>query len=111
MPNYDRATIDDRKFLDYSLNKNHPIGKHKAAAYEQGLGLNLSNYYLLKQQIVEKVNSGNAKLIKIEKTSYGVKYSYELPIVGPNGKTKSVIVVYQIDKDKTIPRLITNYLK
>ena len=111
MPNYDKATIDDRKFLGYSLNKNHPIGKHKAIAYEHGLGFNQSNYHLLKQQIIEKVNSGKAKLIKIENGSYGTKYSYELPITGPNGKTKIVVVVYQIDKGGTIPRIITNYLK
>lgn len=111
MPNYDKATIDDRKFLGYSLNKSHHIGKHKAIAYERVLGFNQSNYLLLKQQIVEKVNSGSANLIKIENDSYGTKYSYELPITGPNGKTKTVVVVYQIDKGKNIPRMMTNYLK
>lgn len=111
MPNYDKATIDDKKFLGYSLNKNHPVGKHKAIAYEQGLGFNQSNYNLLKQQIHDKINGGTAKLTHIENTSYGTKYTFELPIKGSNGKTKTVIVVYQIDKGGSIPRLVTNYLK
>lgn len=111
MPNYDKATIDDNKFLKYSLDKNHPYGKHKAEAYERGLGFNKSNYENLKNQIQERVNSGNAQLKKIENTVYGIKYSYEIPVTGKNGKIKTIVVVYQIDKGKTIPRLITNYLK
>ncbi len=111
MPNYDKATIDDEKFLGYSLNMDHPVGKHKAIAYEQGLGFNQSNYNLLKQQIHNQINGGTAKLTNIENTTYGTKYTFELPITGPNGKTKTVIVVYQIDNGDTIPRLVTNYLK
>ena len=44
-------------------------------------------------------------------TRVGVKYKYRIPVTGPNGKTKSVIAVYQIDKGCNTPRLITNYLK
>ena len=32
-------------------------------------------------------------------------------VTGPNGKTKNVIAVYQIDKGSNTPRLITNYLE
>ena len=45
------------------------------------------------------------------KTYFGVKYRFELPLTGPNEKTKPIIVVFQIDNDKSTPRLVTNYVK
>lgn len=54
MPNYDKATIDDRKFLEYSLDMNSTNGKDKAIAYEKGLGYNKTNFQSLKWQI-EKI--------------------------------------------------------
>lgn len=110
MPNYDKATIDDRKFLEYSLDMNSTNGKDKAIAYEKGLGYNKTNFQSLKWQIEKNINSGKAAPKQIKSTGHGTKYVFEIPVTGPNGKTKTV-VVYQIDKDKTIPRLITNYLK
>lgn len=32
-------------------------------------------------------------------------------VTGSNGKTKTIVVAYQIDKGGSIPRLITNYVK
>ena len=32
-------------------------------------------------------------------------------LTGPNGKTKNVIAVYQIDKGSSTPRLVTNYVE
>jgi|GEM_PF-1118349 len=112
MPNYDKATIDDNKFLKYSLDIDSERGKDKAIAYKLGLGYDKNNFASLKQQIINEVNNGNAHLIKIQKTEYGMRYTYEIPIKGINGKTKVVVAVYQIDKDGNgIPRLITNHLK
>lgn len=53
------------------------------------------NKLLIRNQILEVSNMGR----------------YELPITGPNGKIKTVIAVFQIDIDKNIPRLVTNYVK
>ena len=111
MPNYDKATIDDRKFLEYSLDINSINGKDKAIAYEKGLGYNKTNFQSLKRQIEENINSGKVTPKQIKSTDHGMKYVFEIPVTGPNKKTKTVVAVYQIDKDKTIPRLITNYLK
>ena len=112
MPNYDKATIDDRKFLEYSLNLNSLTGgKDKAIAYKNALGYDITNYKDLIKQIETKVKSGMHKPVSCEYTNFGVKYRYELPITGPNGKTKTVIAVFQIDIDKNIPRLVTNYVK
>lgn len=42
---------------------------------------------------------------------YGVHYPFELPIQGPNGKTKIVVVAFQIDHDKDMPKPVANNLK
>lgn len=110
-PNYDKATIDDDKFLKYSLDMTSEHGRDKAIAYKRGLGYDQTYYQSLKQQIINQVNGGMASLKTIKITIHGVKYIFELPVLGPNGKTKTVVVVYQIDHDKKIPRLVTNYLK
>lgn len=111
MPNYDKIIIDDNKFLKYSLDMDSPRGKDKAIAYKRGLGFDKTNYSLLKKQIVEKITSGKYTYVKSFADDYGVHYTFELPIQGPNGKTKIVVVAFQIDYDKDIPRLVTNYLK
>lgn len=53
------------------------------------------NKLLIRNQILEVSNMGR----------------YELPITGLNGKIKTVIAVFQIEIDKNIPRLVTNYVK
>lgn len=113
MPNYDKATIDDRKFIEYSLNmESKSGGKDKAIAYKNALGYDKSNYRFLINQISNQINTGKAKLTGVEHASYGTKYKYDVNVMGPNGKTKTVVVVYQIDKNgKGVPRLITNYVK
>lgn len=87
-------------------------GKDKAIAYKNALGCDKTNYKSLINQISNQVNTGKAKLIGLEHASYGTKYKYEVDVIGPNRKTKTVVIVYQIDKNSNgIPRLITNYIK
>ena len=59
----------------------------------------------------EAVSSGAAKPYEVQKDDYGVKFKFRIPVTGPNGKTKNVIAVYQIDKGTTSPRMVTNYLE
>jgi hypothetical protein len=39
LPNGDRAFIDLRKLLDYSLCPSHPVGAHKARLFKEALGI------------------------------------------------------------------------
>ncbi len=111
MPNHSKAVTPKEKFVNYSLDYNNPNAKGKAEAYERGLGYNQSNYQGLASQVHNAVSSGSAKPFQVSETEYGIKYKYRISVTGPNGKTKSVIAVYQLDKGSKIPRLITNYLE
>lgn len=110
MPNYDKSVTPIEKFTKYSLDPNNPNNHGKAEAYKRGLGFDKSNAEILRRSIHKKIISGKYKPYDTETDQYGIRYKYRLPIKGPNGKTKKVIAVYQIDKGKENPRMITNYL-
>lgn len=110
MPNHAQALTPEEKFVKYSLDYSNKNAIGKAEAYEKGLGYNQSNYHGLINQIHSAVTSGLSPY-QVTVNEYGTKYKYKIRVTGPNGKTKNVIAVYQIDKGFDIPRLITNYLE
>ena len=111
MPNHAKARTPKEKFVDYSLNYLNANAKGKAEAYERGLGYTRDNAGSLISQVHDAVTSGKVNPYEISDTAFGKKYKYRIPVTGPNGKTKNVIAVYQIDNGSTIPRMITNYLE
>ena len=111
MPNHEKAVTPAVKFVEYSLNPNNPNAPGKAEAYQRGLGYNQKNAEGLIKQISYAVTSGSVRPYDISQSQYGVKYKYRIPVIGPNGNTKNVIAVYQLDNDSKIPRMITNYLE
>ena len=110
MPNYKDAVTPAEKFTKYSLDYDNPNAKGKAEAYEKGLGYTKDNASGLISQVLDYVTSGN-RPYEVSQSRYGTKYKYRIPVTGPNGNTKNVIAVYQIDNGRSIPRLITNYLE
>lgn len=111
MPSHSKATTPIEKFVNYSLDYNNPNAVGKAEAYERALGYTKSNAQGLVSQIHNAVTSGTAKPYQVSETEYGIKYKYRISVTGPNGKTKNVIAVYQIDKGSSTPRLVTNYVE
>lgn len=110
MPNAKNAVTPKEKFVNYSLDYNNTNAKGKAEAYEKGLGYTKNNADGLISQVKNYVESGN-KPYEVTNSQYGTKYKFRIPVTGPNGKTKNVIAVYQIDTGQTTPRMITNYLE
>ena len=111
MPNHTKASTPIEKFTKYSLDYGNKNAAGKAEVYEKGLGFTKENAEELKSQIHNAVTQETVKPYEVSESEYGTKYKYRIPVTGPNGKTKNVIAVYQIDKGSSIPRLITNYLE
>ena len=109
MPNYKDAVTPVEKFTKYSLDYDNPNAKGKAEAYEKGLGYTKDNASGLISQVHNYVTSGNPPY-EVSQSQYGTKYKYRIPVTGPNGNTKNVIAVYQVDNGRPTTRLITNYL-
>jgi hypothetical protein len=61
LPNAERAVIDIKKLRDYSLNPNHPEGKHKARVFMEKLGLKADDAERLRELIVEAILVEEAK--------------------------------------------------
>lgn len=110
MPNFSEAETPKEKFINYSLDYDNPNAKGKAEAYQKGLGYTKNNASGLISQVHNAVTSG-LNPYEVSQSNFGTKYKYRIPVTGPNGKTKNVIAVYQIDKGTTKPRMITNYLE
>ena len=110
MPYYSEAVTPREKFVNYSLDYSNKKAAGKAEAYERGLGYTIDNADGLIEQIHTAITSG-IDYYDMNATEYGIKYKFCIPITGPNGKTKNVIAVYQIDNGKEIPRMVTNYME
>lgn len=110
MPNYQNTVTPIEKFSKYSLNPSNKNNDGKAEAYKKGLGFDQDNADELRKAIHDKIISGRVSPYEIEQFQYGVKYKFRVPVTGPNGKTKYVIAVYQIDNGEVTPRMVTNYL-
>lgn len=108
LPNVKNAVIPDKKLTEYALNKNHPIGKHKAIAFEKYLGYNISNKDMLIAEIKSHLKLTPAKLR--DKTEYGQPYEVKMKIKGANGKTAWVKTGWIIDENSDAPRLTSIYV-
>ncbi|HFC6052846.1 TPA: DUF6883 domain-containing protein [Neisseria meningitidis] len=105
IPNADSVIIDTRKFTDYALNPNHDVGRHKARVFESALGYNQSNATELILKIRQGLKDNPARLGK--KDQYGQRYTVDIPITGPNGKTAGWILV----PGSEIPKMTTVLVK
>jgi hypothetical protein len=108
LPNPESAYIDDRKLLGYSLNYEHVEGKHKARVFESALGINQSNYTVLKEAIFEAVVSNFA--IFERENSFGELYRLDFPMTY-GGKTAIVRTGWVILQGEDFARLTTCFIK
>lgn len=105
LPNALFAATTQQKIQGYLLNNNHPVGKHKARVINSVLGYHYENWQELSDKIYNSVQS--AFVSKFESTRYETKYTTPLLITGKKNKSMVLNATWQIDKGKSIPRLIT----
>ena len=105
IPNVKNAIINPKKLTEYALNPNHPVGGNKAKVFESVLGYNQSNADDLMQQIYAQLPNSEAVLGKLDE--YGQRYTVDMLITGPNGKTATVRTGWIIKEGSDIPELTT----
>jgi hypothetical protein len=108
LPNPDLAFIDDRKLLSYSLNYEHIEGKHKARVFESALGINQSNYLVLKEAIYEAVFSNFAVVEK--ENSFGQLYRLDFSMTY-GGKSATIRTGWVCLEGENFVRLTTCFIK
>jgi uncharacterized protein DUF6883 len=109
LPNYQNAVIPENKLLRYSLDPMHPSGKHKAIVFKSALGFDQSNWEILKQSILDELPYHEAKATKED--GHGKRYKVILPINGPNGNTRDVVVTWIIKAETDYPSLDSTWVR
>ena len=72
LPNAENAVIDIKKLRDYSLNPDHPEGKHKARVFREKLKIGRDDAEQLRQWILEAIRTEEAREQK--PTAYGRRF-------------------------------------
>ena len=108
LPNPESTYIDDRKLLGYSLNYEHVEGKHKARVFDSVLGINQSNYMVLKEAIYDAVFSNFA--IFERENSFGELYRLDFTMTHA-GKTATVRTGWVVLDSEDFARLTTCFIK
>lgn len=108
VPKSESATVPDAKLTKYALNEDHPIGGNKAKVFRSALGFTQDDAPELKQQILARLPFFPAKLGK--KDEFGQRYTVDMPIIGKNGKIKTVRTGWIIKLGESSPSLTTAYV-
>src|SRR5919204_3901122 len=72
LPYGDKAIIDQRKIIDYSLSPDHDDGKYKAKLFQDLLGLTRDHATLLLDALKEAAVAGEAVSGRLDR--YGQRY-------------------------------------
>lgn len=97
------------KYDGYLLKLDHPDGASKARFLKSVLGYKIGDSKLLHNAIGEAINGKLPNFV--ERTKFGLKYTFNAKIKGKDGTYKfaNVVVVIQNDNGKTTWRIITLY--
>ena len=106
LPRADEAVIPIEKFTEYVLNPMRDF--NKSAAFGRALGYNLSNYQDLIDNIREHLTHFPARAKG--NRGHGEIYEVIMRLLGPNGKTASVLTAWIDDSTTGEMRLINAYV-
>jgi hypothetical protein len=103
------VVLDRRKFSEYALNPDNPVGGDKALVFQRRLGYTKDNYEGLLEQIREGVLDGEAlpKLLN----QYGQRYQVDLEVTGVEGQRAIVRTGWIVEPGATVARLVTLYVR
>lgn len=105
LPNSNKAQLGN-KLERYSLNPEHPRGKHKAAMFRNRLGISLENKEALENALLEAAISNEAIIYREDK--YGVHYDIKFLMTTETGSSL-ILSCWIIRKDEDFPRLTNTY--
>ena len=108
LPNCHKAVVEIEKLRDYSLNPNHPVGKHKARVFRAALGISLEDADWLRERALEMALSEDAK--PGAPSVFGDKYVIDSLL---EYKEMSAIVRFSwiVEFGTEFPRLTSCYVK
>ena len=108
LPNSHKAVVEIEKLRNYSLNPNHPVGKHKARVFRAALGITLKDADWLRERALEIALSDDARTGAA--SVFGDKYVID-SILEYNGMSAIVRFSWIVEFGTDFPRLTSCYVK
>ncbi|MFN0175215.1 MAG: DUF6883 domain-containing protein [Saprospiraceae bacterium] len=108
LPNAEFAFIPMGKLVDYALNPEHPVGKHKAAVFEAVLGITILEAEFLKDKILEAVLTEEA--VPTRQDKFGQRYQIEF-VLERNGRKAIILTAWILTPLEFSPRLTSCFIK
>jgi hypothetical protein len=115
LANANKANINPAKFARYSMDPTNANNSGKWKAFRE-LGYEIQTVeqrevaaQTVISQLQKSLPTMNANFDK--STPYGARFKVNIQVIGPNGKSGTLVTEWQYDKDSNSPRLITNWLE
>jgi hypothetical protein len=103
-----RLVIDPRKFTQYALDPENPLGRHKALVFEKRLGFSKVNAMSLQLQIETLAPSTEAVLQRTD--HYGRHYRVDIEVNGAAGQQALVRTGWTIAPGSDTAHFVTCYV-
>ena len=107
LPNGDRAFIDLRKLLDYSLCATHPVGGHKARLFKEALGIESQDAEVIAESLGWV--AAHAMAVDEHEDPHGKRYSIDFALETGNGSAV-IRSAWIIRSGEDFPRLTTVFV-
>ena len=107
LPNFERAIIPREKITGYLLSPSHTDGRSKAAFFAR-FGFTVASWQTLAGALLRHAETHEVAKIEVS-PPFGTRYVIEGNLETPDGRAPLVRVVWFIDIDEEIPRLVTAY--
>jgi len=102
------VVVEIEKLRDYSLNPNHPVGKHKARVFRAALGTTLKDAEWLRERALEIASSDDVKSGAV--SVFGDKYVID-SVIEYEAKSALVRFCWIVEFGTDFPRLTSCYVQ
>ena len=106
LPNCENARIPIEKLVDYLLNFDHIRGSSKADYFSR-FGYRQANFDEFATALSILACAG--EVTEIRRTARGESFRVEGILITPDGRNPTIVSIWAIDVDQSIPRLISAY--
>ena len=107
LPNADLCFVAERKITNYLLDVANENGKHKARFF-LAFGFTIEEWQVMAAALKQHAAAHEVTSM-VARETFGTNYVIEGPLMTPDGRNPQVRVIWAIDRDDTVPRLISAY--
>jgi hypothetical protein len=104
LPHVDRAVVPEAKIVDYLLSLRHSGGRAKARFLES-FGFRAKDWHVLRDAVIAHAATNDVTATR--QTRFGTRYEIDGPLPAPDGRAPIVRVIWFVDPQQAIPRLVT----